>query len=387
MKKNFTLFLFLMMGAFISNAQTNCDPVTITNVEHEGAGNRITWTPPTGIDEKTISQGGNYSNCMYIGEESGGVYHRFTPDQLFTINGGALTQVVFAPTHLLGRIPGHTYTLKVYKGGVWGAAGSRDPGTPVVSQELNNDDLRFNEENTITLETPVTIDASQELWIGYYCTNIDSITIPKEPAGIDAGPAKDGFGNIFFHQNEWKTILEVSSTANFNFCIKGKVQTIDGATVNLFFNGEKIEEKIPGTTYLHAQPTGAEHCYKVQVNCAEGGNSPFSEEVCIPGTGIREHAANFSIYPNPVKNLLTITRTAAANAQVEIYNVLGVRVKYLEINDMETNINVSSLTSGIYLMRLMDEQGVSVQRFVKEKQKSYFLILNRKGRKDLIVND
>jgi hypothetical protein len=59
MKKIFTL-IFLMMVAFTSNAQTNCNPVTITNVEHEGLGNRITWTPHTGTDEVVISHSGNY---------------------------------------------------------------------------------------------------------------------------------------------------------------------------------------------------------------------------------------------------------------------------------------------------------------------------------------
>jgi hypothetical protein len=365
MKNLFILFLLITI-LLNSNAQTGCDPVTIINVEHEGDGNRITWTPHTSNEEMVISQGGNYSNCAYIGEESGGVYHRFTQEQLSTVNEGTLTQVVFVPTYLLWTVPGHTYTVQIYKGGTWGTAGNRNPGDLITSQKLNNNNLIFNQENTITLETPITIDASKELWMGYFCTNIDSIITVKEPAGIDAGPVNDGFGNIFFYENEWRTIREVNSSANCNFSIKGKVQTVDGATVNISANGNNIASDISGTTYLHLQSAGEKQCYTVEVNCVEGGVSPLSNEFCIDEVGIREQTVNFAIYPNPANNLLTITRSTASKAQVEIYNAVGAIVKYLEINDIKTHINISSLSSGIYVMKLMDNQGVSVQRFVKE---------------------
>jgi hypothetical protein len=45
MKKFFILFLFFNLITFISNAQTGCDPVSITNVEHEGDGNGNKKTP------------------------------------------------------------------------------------------------------------------------------------------------------------------------------------------------------------------------------------------------------------------------------------------------------------------------------------------------------
>ena len=52
--KNLIILFFLatiFMAIFTSNCQNvtqTCYPTTITKVEHEGAGNRITWTQPTG---------------------------------------------------------------------------------------------------------------------------------------------------------------------------------------------------------------------------------------------------------------------------------------------------------------------------------------------------
>jgi hypothetical protein len=149
----------------------------------EGTGNRVTWTQPTGRGEVVITQGGSFNGWTGDSEDFG-VYHRFTPEDLATINGGTLSQVAFVPTHLIWFIPGHIFTIQIYRGGIWGEMGNRNPGTLMSSQELNNNDLLFNQENTISLENQVSIDASQELWIGYYCTNIDSITTPKDPAPI-----------------------------------------------------------------------------------------------------------------------------------------------------------------------------------------------------------
>jgi hypothetical protein len=56
MKKLFILFIILsiIIITFTSYAQ-DCDPVSITSVEHEGSGNRVTWTMPTGRGEIEIT--------------------------------------------------------------------------------------------------------------------------------------------------------------------------------------------------------------------------------------------------------------------------------------------------------------------------------------------
>ena len=461
MKKLIILFLVTSINiAFLTTYAQDCDPVTITKVEHEGAGNRINWTQPISRGEVVITQGGEYDECVSAGQVSFGAYHRFTPEDLATINGGTLTQVVLVPTHDILFIPGHNYTIQIYKGGIWGVVGNRNPGMLISSQELNNNDLLFNEENTIALANSVPIDASQELWIGFYCTNIDSITTPKDPAGIDAGPNNEGLGNLTFYQNKWQTCYEILSTWKTNWCIKGVVQTIDGATVNIYQNNNEIANNIPGTTYFHPNPTGSEQCYKVEVNCLDGGVSPFSNVVCIteaechPATNLEvEYAADcssadltwkapeemqgtilyniyrndtllisnhgatsyttsnfnpnalnvwsvkvvcpneesdavsvtkkdcivgvkdnkivrFNIYPNPANNELRITIAGQARndeANVEIYDVYGRKISshHLIASSSHHTINISSLSSGIYFIKLINEQGSSMQRFTK----------------------
>jgi hypothetical protein len=265
-------------------------------------------------------------------------------------------------------------------------------------------------------------------------------------------------GNLFFYKNQWHTLYEVESLADFNWCIKGKVQTIDGATVNIYYNENKLVSNIPGTTYFHPNPTGSEQCYKVEVNCTGGGVSPKSNEVCIteaechPATNLDvKYAADcsiadltwaapqkmsgtilyniyrndtllisnhgttsyqttifnpniiniwsvkvvcpagesdaesitkedcivgvndniivrFNIYPNPARNELLITNYELRDGIIEIYDVFGriISSHHLIASSSHHTINISSLSFGVYFVRLIDEQGYAVQRFIKE---------------------
>jgi choice-of-anchor B domain-containing protein len=61
----------------------------------------------------------------------------------------------------------------------------------------------------------------------------------------------------------------------------------------------------------------------------------------------------FSIYPNPSENNITIKSTNDPITIVEIYNVLGQRVLNLNFSErLSENINISSLNSGLYLVKI-----------------------------------
>ena len=372
MKNLFTFlsFLSIIIFTFTSNAQTDCNPATITNVEHEGSGNRITWKMPIGDEKVEISQGGSFVNWGTGVLVDFGVYHRFTPENLSIINDGILTQMIFAPTYLAPQVkPGHTYTIQIYKGGVWGNFGNRNPGTLICLQELDNTNLSFNQENTITLEAPVIIDASQELWIGFFCTNIDSIqSVYKLSAGTDTGPHKEGVGNILFYQNNWNTLCEVGGSGHdYNWCIKGVVQTLEGESVNIYFNGDRIKSNIEGSTYFHENPTGEEHCYKVEVNCSEGVVSPFSNEICIPGVGVNENgeAAKFTVYPNPASEIVSIQSNTIINS-IQIINIMGQEVFSTYVNGEKIEINTSNFNAGLYFVKIHTVSGIQNAKLIIE---------------------
>ncbi|MFC4475915.1 T9SS type A sorting domain-containing protein [Flavobacterium chungangensis] len=71
----------------------------------------------------------------------------------------------------------------------------------------------------------------------------------------------------------------------------------------------------------------------------------------------------FSVWPNPVKNTLNINSLNESNYSVKIYDLLG-RLIYTKEN-VNTSIDVSSFTSGLYLIKIKAENGEASQKFIK----------------------
>ncbi len=74
-------------------------------------------------------------------------------------------------------------------------------------------------------------------------------------------------------------------------------------------------------------------------------------------------SAGIEVYPNPATYNLTIE--SEQQAVVEIINIQGQLVKTYAANG-KTNIDVSAFPSGVYLVEVKMEKGISVQKFIKE---------------------
>ena len=85
---------------------------------------------------------------------------------------------------------------------------------------------------------------------------------------------------------------------------------------------------------------------------------------------IPSEANNVKLYPNPATDNLTIRYSSSAGAaKICVYNTLGKMIANYKITDTTiTNIPVSNLATGIYFIRLTDDEGnvVAIQKFSKE---------------------
>lgn len=73
----------------------------------------------------------------------------------------------------------------------------------------------------------------------------------------------------------------------------------------------------------------------------------------------------FNYFPNPVKNTLTINN-AFTITQVEITSVLGQRVITKDINNLQAEIDLSTLQSGIYFVNIKAEGKEKTFKIIKE---------------------
>ncbi len=85
------------------------------------------------------------------------------------------------------------------------------------------------------------------------------------------------------------------------------------------------------------------------------------------GTQDFDFGKYFTLYPNPAKADLNITAKETINVKsINVYNTLGQLVLVVTNADKVSKIDVSSLTSGNYLVQIKTDKGTSNTRFIKE---------------------
>lgn len=94
----------------------------------------------------------------------------------------------------------------------------------------------------------------------------------------------------------------------------------------------------------------------------------FNKQYQTGATAVEEHSrtkAEVSLYPNPAADLLTV-RSSIAYSDIRISDLYG-RAVWSGRKNTGADINISSLSPGIYLVRLyMQQQQIAVAKFVKQ---------------------
>lgn len=90
---------------------------------------------------------------------------------------------------------------------------------------------------------------------------------------------------------------------------------------------------------------------------------------CIIDVGINEAANNNSvnISPNPAQNSITITNNQTKELSLTIFSSIGeVVIRTALMKDAAITVNLSTLPSGIYLVKAQSDKNFAVRKFVKQ---------------------
>src|SRR5690606_11690979 len=83
-------------------------------------------------------------------------------------------------------------------------------------------------------------------------------------------------------------------------------------------------------------------------------------------TSVRDILADrVMIYPNPVSNILNIETSMYGEIIAEIFDLAGRKISRIKM-DKKREIDVSSLPSAVYQLKLTGSQGVTTKRWVKD---------------------
>lgn len=78
-------------------------------------------------------------------------------------------------------------------------------------------------------------------------------------------------------------------------------------------------------------------------------------------------AGSFSVYPNPVKDMLNISNSIGAEINsVTVSDINGRTVKQVAVNGVESQINIADLNAGVYFVNINSNQGSLTKKVVKQ---------------------
>jgi len=88
--------------------------------------------------------------------------------------------------------------------------------------------------------------------------------------------------------------------------------------------------------------------------------------VGVAGINNKSLDKNITIYPNPVKDVLTISVEKENKTKVTIVNALGKAVATYFLVEKDNKINTNNWAKGIYYLKIENENGVVVRKIIKE---------------------
>lgn len=305
---------------------------------------------------------------------------RWEPEQLSGFEGSSITQIAFFPNE-----ESSTYRVRVWIGEL--------AENLIVDQEVISPVI--GEWNTITLETPVPVDITQELWIGYQNDGENGYQM-----GVDDGPAIDGYGNMI-NFGGWQTLLEINPAMDYNWNIAAHLVTVTGESkllnkgsreligYNVYRSidggGYFLLDFISGYVYTDQEEfiIGTLYCFMVTAvyqSETDQCESNISNEACVVcGTFVPEEKSQIelNVYPNPASEVLFIESPEKIES-MSIFDCRGITIEQLSNRTVEqTNrrtdeqardhilkIPLNGLAPGLYLVRVETFGGVSAGKVV-----------------------
>ena len=130
------------------------------------------------------------------------------------------------------------------------------------------------------------------------------------------------------------------------------------------YRGENFLEQVTTNTYTDTE-FGENDTWSVKTVC--GAKESEAISVTKACSGVKENAkAAFAIVPNPAAGgNITITSGNNFN-KIEMISFLGQTVLSQPNDKTTATLDISNLPSGVYFVRIISEQGTSVQKFVKQ---------------------
>lgn len=227
------------------------------------------------------------------------------------------------------------------------------PNEPIAVSVASEDGMTITDVQSFVTSYPyqrymvdLSAYAGQEVFLGFhhrsnvgaYAVVIDNITVTNT---IWAGTASE---TVHYH------VYRSFDGSNYDL-----IGYADGDAVSYDDNDIQSVNCYYRVTAINTMP-GNETCESDYAMSANGNHN----YVHVTTDGVNEQNSGLQVYPNPTHGQVTIE--AQAISRVMVMNALGQTVYDETTDGNQTLLNLSQYGSGVYLVRVYSEKGVSVRR-------------------------
>jgi len=291
------------------------------------------WTQVnTGLTDSNVTAIAISKNNIFAGTKGGGVFMSSNNGQLWTPENTGLTNThvsalaIKGDSIFAGTFGGNVF-LSMNNGGLWSATGLTDTVQTFA--------ISGNKIFAGTLSKGIYMSSNGgSSWAavntGLTCSNVNAMVVNGNDIYAGTGCSYLYGGGVFMSSNNGQLWTAINTGIIYN---------------SLFVYALAIEKDT-----LFA-----------------GTDSIVWKRRLSDITGIIEidnNKSNIVVYPNPAKDKLTIE--SLQKSTIEILNIQGQTISQQQIQQGKTDIDISGLAKGVYILRLCSNDKTAVTRIVKE---------------------
>ncbi len=223
-------------------------------------------------------------------------------------------------------------------------------------------------------------DATMSAWV-LYNTNLPALVSTQMEINYNENTVRAGT----YGTGIWKSQLQCPSQSNIN--LTGSIphnvyeaNTITASGVNIMLNGPTALRGTSSVTLLPgfqatANSTSNNYCLAYIHGCASGTSTSTFQYFRTSDYDIQTNQSmlnaissdmEITISPNPNNGIFIIDIEEVSNAEVEIFDVFGKKVKSFVQNTSKSTVDLSKFGKGIYLISIIAEGKIVSKKVVIE---------------------
>lgn len=156
------------------------------------------------------------------------------------------------------------------------------------------------------------------------------------------------------------------ATVSNTMCVNHSTVTLYGSPAGGTFSGTGVSGSTFDPSISGAGTFTISYSYTDPNNCTNTTKQTVIVDLC---TSIKElNGSSVSVFPNPVKNEITITITGelVGKTRIELYDALGKKVLTEKLENQSNTVNLSHLAKGIYYLRMISNNYQKQMSIIKE---------------------